>query len=402
MKKFTNPNFIYIITFIIPFLVYSLQWSTIYPQLSSELFTFYTISFLVAFFIGVLIDRLPGFVYKPIPAFKYNFLVLFLLYGFYAVDCLYSGYIPLIAIMGGNLFYIGNLTFGIPTLHLLVVTFNLFFALFVFHQYLSNRSWALLLSYVSALLPFIFLLQRSSIMYIFVGSVFIYFISQKKILIKRIVVLLVFFFAAIYLFGYFGNVRSGNGDPTFIPRASGATEEFLTGSVPLEFYWGYLYIASPVANLQNNINIDQKVDPDYKGFVVFEMLPDIATKRVAETLSLTRREFNQINSFLNTGSIYARPFSFLSWKGMVIIFFYLIGLMNLYYIVIRKSFMFGATGLAIMFTVIALATFENSIWFSAYSLPLMYPVLFSIIRGYNLTTSKFKKKKALQLKVSLN
>jgi hypothetical protein len=387
MKKFANPNFLYILTFIIPFLVYSLGWSKIYPVLSSELFTFYIITFIIAFVLAIVIDRLPGYVYKPIPVFQYNGVVIFLLYIFYIFDCLYSGFIPLLAIISGKLFYIGNLTFGIPTLHVIAVTFNIFFALHLFHQYISSRSLKSLLMYLSALMPFIFLIQRSSIMYIIMGSVFIFFIAQKKVVFKKIFVLVLFALSILYLFGYLGNVRSGNGDPTFIPRASGATDKFLEGSVPLEFYWGYLYIASPVANLQNNINIETNVDPDYKGFIVFEMFPDIATKRIAEAFSLERREFNQINSFLNTGTIYARPFSFLSWKGMYIIFFYLIGLMNLYYLVIRRSYMFGPTGLAIMFTVIALANFENSLWFSTYSLPLLYPLVLSIIRNEGLNRS---------------
>lgn len=397
MKKFTNPNFIYIGTFIFPFLVYSLEWSTIYPALTPQLFGFYLLTFLIAFLLGLLINKLRAFTYKPIPVFPYNLLVIIGLYFFYWLDCLYAGYVPLFAFSTGEAEYGGNINFGIPTFHVLLVTFNLFFAVFLFHQLLSNRKKSLFLLYISAFVPFIFLLQRSNIMITVISSVFMFFIAQKRISAIKISGLVVLMVAAIYLFGFLGNLRSGNGDPTFIPRVSGATEEFLESWVPKEFYWGYLYIASPVANLQNNINIEQNVHPDYAGFIVFEMIPDFVSKKIANILSLTRREFNQINSFLNVGTLYARPFSFLSWMGMLILFIYMLVLMNLYYLIMQKSSRYGATGISLMFTMIALANFDNTISYSAFSFPLFYPFLFSVIKGF-----KIKKTEKINPELSVN
>ena len=389
MKKITNPNFIYIIAFIIPFLIYSLEWSTIYPPLTSQLFLFFALTFLITFIIGVFIDKLPPLKYKPIPVFPYNGIVIAGLFLFYVLDCAYMGFVPLFTFSKGEATYGGSINFGIPTIHVLVVTFNLFFALYLFHQFISNKKWSVFLWYLLAFVPFVFLIQRSNIMYIVIGSVFMYFISQKRLSFKRIFGMVAFAVFAIYMFGFLGNVRSANGDSSYIPRSSGATSSFMESGIPKEFYWGYLYIASPMANLQNNINVEQKVQPDYLGFAVFEMTPDFLSKKLAEVYAIQRREFNQINSFLNVGTIYARAFSFLSWSGMFIIFLYLMGLMNLYYIVIRKSYMYGVSGISMMFTLIAIATFENSIWFSAYSFPLFYPFLFSIVRGI-LKAGKFK------------
>src|SRR4051812_36774632 len=97
MKKVANPNFIYILTFIVPFLVYTLQWSTIYPELSSELLGFYLLTFVIAFGIGFLIEKLPGYVYKSIPIYRYNGIVLIAMYIMYALDCLYMGFVPIFA-----------------------------------------------------------------------------------------------------------------------------------------------------------------------------------------------------------------------------------------------------------------------------------------------------------------
>ncbi|HEX8278386.1 MAG TPA: hypothetical protein VF540_06805, partial [Segetibacter sp.] len=198
MKKLTNPNFIYIITFVVPFLFYTLQWSTIYPPLSPQLLGFYLLTFIIAFVTGILIDKLPGFTYKPIPVFRYNRFVLLFLYVLYALDCWYMGFVPLLAFYAGNASYAGGLEFGIPTVHVLLVTFTLFFAVYLFHQFLSSRKWSLLLSYLSTFIPLILTSQRSSIMYIVIGSAFTFIISQKRIAVKKVLRLAVFAIIVLY------------------------------------------------------------------------------------------------------------------------------------------------------------------------------------------------------------
>jgi oligosaccharide repeat unit polymerase len=387
MKKITNPNFIYIVTFVVPFLVYTLQWSTIYPPLTPQFLGFYLVTFIIAFFIGVLVDKLPPFKFQPIPVFRYNGFVILILFLLYALDCWYAGFVPLFAFYTGDASYAGGLEFGIPTIHVLLITFTLFFAVYLVHQLISNRKWSLFWYYLLLFIPLILLQQRSSLMYIVIASAFLFIISRKRISLKVLIRLFFFAMVVLYLFGFLGNLRSANGDSTFIPRNSGVKEEFLESWVPNEFYWSYLYIASPVANLQNNINIEKNVIPNYPEFFIFEMTPDFISKKIVQNYGLKRREFNQINPFLNVGTIYARAFSYLSWTGLFVMFFYLMGLMNLYYIIIRKSYLYGASGVAMMFSMIALGNFDNSITWSAYSFPLFYPFLFSVIRGLRIGSS---------------
>lgn len=318
MKKLTNPNFIYICTFIIPFFVYTLGWSSIYPALTSKLFGFYIVTFSIAFLTGIVIDRLTGFVYHPIPIYKHNLAVIICLYLLYCLDFWYTGFVPMFAYSGGQAGF-REFKIGIPTFHVVLVTFTIFFSLYLFHQYLSHRKWSLLLLYISSFGFFVMLLERSSIMYIFIGSIFLFFISQKRIFIKKIIGLGVLSLFILYMFGYLGNMRSTLGDPEVIPRMSGATDKFMDSRIPKEYYWSYLYIASPVANLQNNINLETNVVPNYAGFLVFEMIPDFAAKRLADLFSVAPREFQQILPWLNVGTIYALPFSYLSWAGVLII-----------------------------------------------------------------------------------
>lgn len=396
MKKFTNPNFIYIAVFTIPVAVYSLGWSTIYPELTSDLLFFYIKTFVIALIAGVIIDQLPGYVFRPIPVSRYNGAVIVFLYLVYLLNFLYIGYIPLFAFTSGALGY-GREDIGIPGVQLPLVTFTAFFAIYIFHQYLSHRTWKLLLLYLSTFVPFVLMLTRSSIMHVIISSVFMFVISQKRIAAKKVFTVFISGIAALYLFGFLGNIRSAGGDPTLIPKWSGATEEFLESSVPKEFYWSYLYISSPLANVQNNIKHEPRVHPDYKSFVILEMWPNFISKNLAKIIEVSPRWFTQINPWLNVGSMYVQPYSYLSWTGMYVIFIYIMFLMNLYYLIIRRSYLYGATGLSVMFTMIALATFQNSLLNSQFSVPLFFPFLFSIVAGLRKQIAKEKSKMALEI-----
>lgn len=381
MKLLGNPNFIYIGTFSVPFLVYSLGWSTLFPPISTQLFLFYGATFAACLFLAIVIQTTFPFKYNAIPVFKYNWVIIFALYVFFFVDCFYAGRIPLLSFSSGEDAYQGGQNFGIPVLHVFAVTFTLFFSLFVFHQYISNRKRSLFVIFLATIAIFILLLQRSNIMYIILGAGYIYTISQKTISLKKVLGLVIAGLVAIYVFGFLGNVRSANGDSTFIPKASGVTEAFLNSPIPNEFYWGYLYIGSPVGNLQYNINNQINVRPDAESFMVYEWLPDFITKRADMVLDVKQRQFKQMNDFLNVGTLYANSYSYFSWMGMALTFCYFIFLMNWYYILMVKSVLFRVTGIAMMFNLIGYSNFSNTIQFSAFSLQLIYPLILPIFFG---------------------
>lgn len=391
MKILANPNFIYVITFTTPFLVYFLGWSTLYPSISIELLAFYLFTFSICLFTGYIVNKYFPFHFNLIPVSKYNTLIISFIILFFIADCAYARQIPLFSISSGDESYEGGKTFGIPTVHVIMVTFTLFYSLYVFHQYISNNSRKLFMLFLLTLLPFVFLLQRSNIMYIAIGAVVILVLSLKRIKIKRIILIGSFSLFSIYIFGYLGNLRSANGDSTFIPRMSGVTDEFLKGPIPNEFYWGYLYIASPVANLQHNINTEINVNPDLKSFIVYEMIPDFITKKANIYMDVHQRSFHQLNSFLNVGTIYANSYSYLAWPGLFLMFFYLILLMNYYYIVLSKLGKYKVTGIALMFNLIAFSNFSNTIQFSAFSIQLLFPIIFFIINQL----IKFKNKRII-------
>ncbi|HEY0895728.1 MAG TPA: hypothetical protein VGE15_04195 [Sphingobacteriaceae bacterium] len=379
MKKILgNPNYVYILAFIVPFIVYTLEWSTLYPPLTINLFLFYFGTFAAALVLGLILHKTRPFCYSQIAAANTNTGTLLAIFVLYGLEVAYSRTVPLLEVFAGTYVY-GEDTFGIPVLHTFLVSFNTFYAIYLFHQYLSSRSVNIFWLFVLSNLPFILLVTRSSILNILLGAFIVFLVSRERlagrVVLKSVALVLLVF----YLFGFLGNQRSAGGDPTFIPKASGATDEFLDSAVPKEFYWSYLYIASPVANLQNNINKTQEPQGGYKRLIRDEFLPTFLTKFITAPQP---KEFYQINPFLNVGTIYVYTFSFAGWWGMIFMFFYLLLIINGYYLLVIRSDRFRVTGLAILYNVIIFATFHNTIAYSAQSLQLLYPVVFSMLFDY--------------------
>ena len=290
-RKLYNPNYLYVITFILPFLIYSLQWSTLYPPLSASLLLFYLGSFIVYLIAGYLSNRLKPFYFNQISRSSYNVLFVSCILGLYLAEIVLARKIPLFGLLKGDFTYGDH--FGIPVIHTLLVSFNSFYAVYLFHQYISKKNKVLLLQFVLLLIPYILLVYRSNIMGVFVSCFFIFLLNNRityRIILSSVVAVLLSF----YGFGFLGNLRSGQGDPTYIARASGATDQFLESMVPKEYYWTYLYVASPVANLQNNMNLTRQDEGGWKVLVLNECFPDFMIK----FLPFVHREeksFYQIN-----------------------------------------------------------------------------------------------------------
>src|SRR5690606_21795114 len=122
LKKITsNPNFIYVISFLVPFAFYALEWSTIYPKLSSELFLFYLFTFVICILIGLAIHYTRPFRYTSIRESRSNLLVLSVIYILYAVEVAYSRTLPLMGLINGTFDYSED-SFGIPVLHTFLVS----------------------------------------------------------------------------------------------------------------------------------------------------------------------------------------------------------------------------------------------------------------------------------------
>ena len=187
-------------------------------------------------------------------------------------------------------------------------------------------------------------------------------------------------------FGYLGDIRSSNqydkeGKINNIILTLGqAKPSFVNSSVPTAFFWSYIYISSPLANLQFNINSATPIYDEHHalGYLNYELMFDAVSKRTGDLLDIPLPPNYQVAPYLTVSTIYAKSYSQLGWFGMSITFVVLMFLCLLYLLILRPANPFFATGIAILNTLVLFCLFDNMISFTGLSFQLVYPLLLSI------------------------
>jgi hypothetical protein len=192
-------------------------------------------------------------------------------------------------------------------------------------------------------------------------------------------------------FGVLGNVRSSQAESTtdlndVILNIGEAKPDFVDSAIPKEYFWSYLYIASPLANLQ--LNVDER-QPDYSvsnalQYVNGELNFDFISKRIFAHYNITKPDNLLIAPFLTVGTVYSTSYSYLGWCGMSVTFLFLMAMTFLYLLIMKPQNPYFSTGLAILNTFLLFCIFDNMFAFSPLSFQLVYPIVMSL---------KFKKTK---------
>ncbi len=385
IRLLRNPFYVYILSFILVFLLYSLGWSSLYPPLSFDLYIFFVFTFIIALILGHVFNKNRYIGFKRLDK-NHDLQALFFLIVIWighSIEFAYFKTIPLISLLSGNP-TIDYKEYGIKTFHVILVSFNSFAIVYLFHYYISNKKRKILFYFLLALLPSILIINRGMFLIGTISSLFVYLFSLKKFINpKQLTLILLGTLAILYLFGFVGNLRSGNGDPSYIPNESKATKVFMNSKIPKEYYWTYLYGASPLANFQNNINKTEKVNYNILDLVIFELFPDVISKRIGVILDREKLNQHQITHWLTVGSVYSRSYSYAKWLGPPIIFFYLIFIIILSIGIVNKSSKYHVSIVAILLTLVFMNTFDNMLVFAGIFLQLFYPILFSLFERFS-------------------
>ncbi len=387
-KLAANPFFVYIIAFGTVLLVYSLGWSELYPDLSVPLVGFLLLTFLVSFFFGVLIHVLRRIEYREIQWSANTNIYLILVWLGYGLEFVYNRGIPILMLLSGKKY--DYTLFGIPTFHVFLVTFGSFVSIYMFHQLCSEFTKRRLALFLFSLVPPILIINRGMLLMILTSCLFVYLLSLKRASARNLIVIAILVLVVFFLFGIMGNFRQNDGKNTsseIILETAKATESFKQSIVPKPYIWPYIYISSPLANLENNIEKAENLESHWIEFVNFEILPDFISKRTAKIFSLTRKSPKLIAPWLTVATIYTNPYLYLGWIGLVLIYGYFLITSLIYFLVLRKSSKYYVTGLAILNTVVLFNTFDNMYYFSGLSLQLIYPVVFSMMGSLKLNRS---------------
>ena len=382
-----NPYFCYALSFSIAVVMYALGWSDLYPSLSRSLLSFLIITVLINVLASLQFRAKSMIVFRKIENSNdlAPILVTIFLYGLWAAEFVYAGGIPFLNILLKKPY--DYKLFGIPTLHVFIVTFSSFYTIYLFHIFLSQKSYRILLLYAINLLAAVLIYNRGMLLFNLSASTFLFFIFQGNVSLKHLAWGVPVVFFILFFFGVLGSLRVSN--ESRIPYSNegfltsgNASQKFLASGVPAEFFWTYIYTTSPLANLQNNIRSN---DPPHISISAFldwvnnEILFDFISKRVNKFTGKERAKEYTITGPFNASTVYSRSFSYLGWWGLILMACTILILPVFYLQLLSADSPFFFTGLVILNTIFLFMIFENTIRFTGLSFQMVYPILLHVL-----------------------
>jgi oligosaccharide repeat unit polymerase len=387
-----NPYFIYALSFLAVLVAYLFKWSNLFPDLGLPLLSFLICSIIIALFIGKSFMRQKIITFNKVDYKKhFEWITTAILIG-YIIEFIYHRNFPLLAILSKT--PLSYVEFGIPTFHVLLVTFNSFFSIYLFQSILSDtkRRGKLIFLFVLTLIPSLLIINRGMLIIILVNCVFVYLIkNQYKITLRKITGLSIIVLVSMYIFGVAGNVRVNNSyqtdtsllDNSLFLQIGGATDEFKESIVPKEFFWAYTYAASPLANLQKTIDqfeLKDDVNPyDSFVFATTQILPDFISKRIVSAYEIIIPDSIKITPELNVSTSLAQPYLILGWVGISLFTIFIFVFAFVYILLLKKmNSEYFVVGVVLINSIFVLNTFDNMFSFTGLSFQLVYPILLSL------------------------
>lgn len=394
LGKIANPFTVFAVIWTISLSIYLLEWSDVFPKISTALFVFLFSAIVIMAILGVVLYKL-GFVkYIEVNANRIGYVNKLFIFNLFCwfLNFVYSGGIPLLSILRGADIDIHE--FGIPTFKVFTLSFNSYLCVYLFHHYLSTNKYRYLLGYAVNIMFFVFIFSRGLIMMTIVSTFFLWLLKKDSIDLKKIVGIIAMFLVIVFLFGLAGNIRTAKVQTMVdgIEREYGsdmildigkATEDFRSNMVPNEFFWGFLYIASPISNLQYNLS-ESKPELSVKNaaaFVSNEMTYDFISKRMDDLFNIPKVEqYPLIVPQLSVCTTFTGSFIYFGWPGLIIFLGFLAFLPLVCFVISGKNSPALPEILCILASIYFFSFFDNMFIYSGLGLQIVYPILFKYFK----------------------
>lgn len=382
-----SPFLFFVVILSAALLLYALKWSQLYPDYSWMVIILLTIVLLTSLIQIVLDNSRPRIInFSPVVV-RASSLELLAVGSLWLLSFIYNRGIPLIQVATDDYTY-DIYKFGLPLVHVALLTYTSVLSLRGFAAWLCSRTPYDLGT--AAFFPAMaFLIYSRSAMSFFFISAGIVFLSFRRISGRVLLGLATVLAGAVLVFGLLGNSRlvfqvaqANQRVGTMegmMSSFSEPTDEFYDTGLPLSVMWAYLYLSSPLANLQNIVNLD--VQQFFPGdLVVTQFIPDIIGKRLPFYADV---EFSRwkylISPSLTVGTTFFAPFFYGGWFGVYLMWLVILLLWRL--LVVFCPFEEWQLLLSAAFgSFLAFSLFDNMLSFSANSLQLFIIVALGVIK----------------------
>ncbi|ABK14751.1 putative transmembrane protein [Methanothrix thermoacetophila PT] len=366
-----NPFIAYVYVNLIVFILYQLRWSNLLPKLSTELVYFIFFTVYIMLFIGLLSIKLAIIPkYKPINMTHNPFKVIISIIILIIIEFIHNNGVPLLLLINGIKY--NYMSFGIKTLHVFILTFISFYAVYLFHLFVSQKNKKILLYVIILCFYPILIINRGALLIILTSIIFIFLMNIRGLKLEHFIYIVLFLILVAYGFGLLGDLRHGN--ENYFISISHPSKEFFDSHIPKEFLWAYMYVVSPLGNLQTTIN-DVEISYSEIEFILRCLVPDFISKH----FDFNKTPLIQIAPELNVATMYGAAYASMGWLGMIFIFIYMILIVLLYLIFLPRNTPYTISGIALLTTLIAYTFFTNMLVFTGMIAQLAYPILFGYL-----------------------
>jgi hypothetical protein len=376
LSLLVNPFYLYCIAFSFAIIAYLAGWSSIFPKLSSGLLLFLISTFVFFIIAGYLFSKkLPDFQNHREFGRQMTDIIFCLIILLGLVNVLFMGYLPILDRSHNYR------EFGMPVIDPLFNSLSIFFSVFFLHSFLDTRKKRLLIYILIILIFQVIIFRRSSIMWIITSSSFLFILYIRKIRILVIVLSIICIPALSYCFGLYGNFRS-NLTRSFVINDLGASSTFKNSGISYNHYMTYLYLSSPLANLQENIGKKggELKNDNVKDFLFYCLMPQSFTLRIEKPLHLLPPETHLISPNLIVGTFYMVSFYTLGWLGMIIMVLFLFLYIILCLLVIKRWNICGLETLSLLSSTVCMLIFSNFLnRLDVILMLFVYPVIFHFL-----------------------
>jgi hypothetical protein len=375
-----NPHINYAISFAAALVAFLVGWSDLYPPPTSALLIFAGLTLLIHGWLAYrwrfrpVVAAEEPVIFKPVP-------VTIFIYVLWGLDFLYEGGIPLIKILLGQPY--NYRAFGFPSVHVFTVTFASFYTVYLFGLFLHTRKRIYLYLYGINLVAALLIYSRAMLLFNLFGSFQVLLFYTGGISRQQWAGLFLGLIVLAFGFGWMGSKRvsfeSGkNYDPNLFLDIGEASTGFRQSMVPPEFLWSYIYLSSPLANFQQNLNtypVPKATPGLWARMINNEMLPDFISKRINRLFSTGRSDEHVMpGKPFNVSTVYSRSYCYLGWTGLIVMGL-LVACVPAMYLRWLPDNSYAFAGLAILNTMYFFLFYDNTIRFTGLSLQLTYPFL---------------------------
>lgn len=332
--KIHNPVTLFVLTWILVLTLYVFHFSLVLTTLNFLLFTYIVlscVSFILSYFLLNDFYRIKTINSVYFTKVNISITLKYVFYLWFLLSLLEIGYFRSIPIL--SIFGIGEGAYtewGIPSLHGLLNSMILVISNYCLYLYIQTKEKKYLKYFLLCLIWPLMLITRQLFMSMAVQGILVYFFFNK-LKIKNVLRFGVLALVIILLFGIVGDLRSGSSDAFIaIAQPSSNYPTFL----PSGFLWVYIYITSPLNNVNFNIH-------DYPLFnfnpspLLSSILPSFIRDKI--TFWGQASNFKLVDDLLNVSSMFPNYLSAFGYIGSIL-FYFLMGLtFNFIYFKTKKE-----------------------------------------------------------------